>query len=145
MSMEKFFSSVKLAMKSSKEYVGLDPSKHAGEMRILGYELGMSAARRIKADNIEELMDELKNFWDEYGYGHLRIVSWVPLTFEVNDCYDCLGKQYGVDIPLCSFKEGFFEGIIREKLDIDVEVKETECCGTFHERCKFVVNIPKDK
>ena len=136
-----FFNSVKLAMKSSKEYVGLDPSKYQLEMRSLGYELGVRAAERIRSNEIDSLINELVELWSKYGYGYINLASREPLIFEIRDCFDCLGKMYGVDIPLCSFKEGFLEAIFSIKLGKNVSVKEEACCGTGNDKCIFNIKI----
>jgi|Deesub1362B_J571_1020462.scaffolds.fasta_scaffold00003_624 hypothetical protein len=141
MSDQLFFQAIKLAMKASKEYVGLEPSKEVDVMRKLGYELGKAAAKLIESSELNTLVKELSDIWSEHGYGKLEFTSTDPMVIEVWDCVDCLGKKYGVDIPLCSFKEGFLEAILSEKLNLSMRVREVECCGTLNDHCIFHVEF----
>ena len=44
--------------------------------------------------------------------------------------------------PFCALEEGLIEGALREKLDRECRVRETECYGTGHGHCLFVLTVP---
>ncbi|MEM4310872.1 MAG: hypothetical protein QXX95_00580 [Nitrososphaerales archaeon] len=136
---ELFFSAVRLAMKSAKELCGLDPKEKRITLKRLGYELGHSASRYLKATTMEELIDELSLIWSSYSLGQLELFSLKPLILDIYDCYDCLGNRYGVGVTLCPFKEGFLKAILEDKLGLKNEIVEIECCGTFQTHCKFEI------
>ncbi len=41
----------------------------------------------------------------------------------------------------CSLDEGILEAIIEEKLKVQCSIQETECYGTGHDHCKFIIKI----
>jgi len=141
MSEKEIFQVVKLAMKSSKEKFGLDPKENKRLLFRLGLELGHSVSKTLKGKSIDEVLEEIVNFWNYEGFGKMKISSYNPIILEGSECYDCLGLRYGVGELLCPFKEGFLKALLEDKLSLKVEVKELECCGTFHNGCKFKIVI----
>jgi len=139
--MDVILGAIRLAMKSSKDFCGLNPKDKRIYLKCLGYELGHSFSKFLKSKNLEDLIDELSFIWKSYSLGRLDVSSLDPLILEIYDCYDCLGNRYGIGVTLCPFKEGFLKSIFKDKLGLETEVEELDCCGTFCDHCIFRVKF----
>lgn len=107
-------------------------------LKEIGKDAGKNIAEEFESDDIDGLLDELKKFWNENKLGEIRVVD--ENNIMVEDCFDCCDMP-DLGTTFCSLDEGMIEGIIKERLGIDVGVKETECFGTGDNHCKF--NIQK--
>ncbi|PTD93365.1 transcriptional regulator [archaeon SCG-AAA382B04] len=106
-------------------------------LKEMGRDVGKSIAPTLNAKNFEELLSEIKDFWKENGLGNATIEENKYLV--VRDCFDC-SEMPNVNTTLCSLDEGIIEGIISQKLDLEVEVKEKECFGLGDNHCKFEIS-----
>lgn len=118
------------------EAYGIDPSPI---LKKLGIEIGAKISPELSSNNYEGILDELSLFWAEHHLGKMTLLDGDEMGISVIDCHHC-GKMPNVGKTLCSMDEGIVEGILKNKLDIDCQVHETECYGTGHNNCKFVVN-----
>ncbi len=138
--------SVKITMKALKEFYGLRSRSKDAALRQIGSEFGHIVARNISSSNdSEEVLSQIASFWNKYGLGEMEIDSNEgkksgPITFSLNDCYDCIGSSAGE--VLCAFKEGFVNAIIADRTGNIGSVNEMECCGSGAKRCRFKVLTP---
>lgn len=103
-------------------------------LKEIGRDAGREIADKFDSNDIEGLLVELKRFWSENQLGEIKVVDENSIL--VKDCFDCCDMP-DLGTTFCSLDEGMIEGIIEAKLDIDVEVKETECFGTGDNHCRF--------
>lgn len=107
-------------------------------MKRLGNDIGIKIGQGFKSDDSEGVLNELSNFWKDHELGNITIINNCNPAILVINCFNyykmpCVGKT------LCSFDEGIIEGIFSSRLKLKYNVKETECFGTGHDLCKFVV------
>ncbi|MEF8873393.1 MAG: V4R domain-containing protein [Candidatus Thermoplasmatota archaeon] len=105
-------------------------------LKEIGRDAGKSIAKDFSADEREELLEEISDFWSEIKLGSLEFSEEEYITIE--GCFDCENMPE-VGHTLCSLDEGLLEGVIEERLDERAEVKEEECHGTGAEHCKFKI------
>ncbi|HZY95047.1 MAG TPA: V4R domain-containing protein [Candidatus Bathyarchaeia archaeon] len=135
--------SVKITMKALKEFYGLRSRSKDAALRQIGSEFGHIVARNISSsNNPEEVLSQIASFWNKYGLGEMEIDNGdgkraSPVTFSLDDCYDCIGASAGE--VLCAFKEGFVNAILTDRTGNIGSVNEIECCGSGAERCRFQV------
>lgn len=108
-------------------------------LKEIGKDAGKKIAENFESDDMEGLLDEIGEFWNKNRLGQIEVLDKDNILVE--DCFDCCDMP-DLGTTFCSLDEGMIEGIIKAKLGIDVDVKETECFGTGDEHCKF--NIQKE-
>lgn len=117
------------------EAYGFDPKPI---MKRLGNDVGTKIGQKFRADDYDGVLSELSSFWKEHKLGDMRIIQSSSPAILVNNCYHC-GRMPNVGKTLCSMDEGIIEGVFTSRLNMRCSVKETECYGTGHDHCKFVV------
>ena len=117
------------------EAYGFDPKPI---MKKLGNDVGIKIGQKFRSDDYNGVLSELSDFWKEHKLGDMRILRSEDPAVLVSNCYHCC-KMPNVGKTLCSMDEGIIEGIFSSRLNICCTVKETECYGTGHNHCKFVV------
>lgn len=87
---------------------------------------------------------ELLNFWTEYdsnaGLGRLNFDNFNldTNTGEIRLNYSFLASNGGVeDRRLCSFLEGYIEGVLNQLLDVTVTVRNNCPAKVYHQVCHF--------
>jgi len=118
------------------EAYGFDPKPI---LKRLGNDVGTRIGPEFDSDDYDGILSELSVFWKEHELGDMKIIRNSKPAIIVTNCYHC-GKMPNVGKTLCSMDEGLIEGIFTSKLKMNCEVKETECFGTGHDHCKFIVN-----
>lgn len=109
-------------------------------MKQIGRDIGKAVAVNFHSTDLSGLLDEIAAFWGQNQLGAVKIINQSPLTLLVEDCFDC-GGMPDVGKPLCSLDEGMLEAILEHTLGGAYRVKETECFGTGHAHCKFVIEV----
>ncbi|MDO9097358.1 MAG: V4R domain-containing protein [Candidatus Methanoperedens sp.] len=117
------------------EAYGIDPQPI---LKKMGNDLGTKIGEGFKSGDYEGVLKELSFFWENHKLGDMTVIEGDKLAILVNNCHHC-SKLPAVGKTLCSMDEGIIEGIFSSKLDLDCNVKETECCGTGYRHCKFTV------
>ncbi len=107
-------------------------------LKRLGNDIGAKIGPKFKSDDSEGVLKELTVFWKKHDMGDMTIVNGRKPAVLVVNCYHC-GKMPNVGKTLCSMDEGIIEGIFSSRLKLDFNVRETECFGTGHNHCKFVI------
>ena len=107
-------------------------------LKDIGRQIGVQVAKHMVSSEIKDLVDEVKNFFEQHDLGTISVYSLMPLTLIINDECDCS------DIPdigrtLCTLNEGIVEAIFEQKTGMPLRVTQTECFGTNYNYCKFVL------
>jgi citrate synthase len=90
----------------------------------IGYLFGKRAAALHSSETLDELLQEMVVLWEKKKAGSLIIESKNPLVLTISDCRVC-GQLAGTrDMYECSFHEGFFRGLLGEKLGKDVNLSQ---------------------
>jgi predicted hydrocarbon binding protein len=135
--MRHLFQTVRFGM----EAYGFDPKPI---MKRLGNDVGAKIGQKFRSDDNEGVLNELSVFWREHRLGDMKILQVANPAVLVNNCYHC-SKMPNVGKTLCSMDEGIIEGIFSSRLNLHYAVKETECYGTGHNHCKFMVEEQAEK
>ncbi|VVB94949.1 V4R domain protein [uncultured archaeon] len=117
------------------EAFGIDPKPILKQM---GMDIGIKIGPAFRSEDCDGILDELTVFWEHHELGEMSSIEADSPTLVVSNCHHC-SKMPNVGKTLCSMDEGIIEGIFSSKLNRSCNVKETECCGTGHDHCKFVV------
>jgi predicted hydrocarbon binding protein/predicted transcriptional regulator len=117
------------------EAFGIDPKPI---LKKMGVDIGIKIGPAFRSKDCDGILDELSFFWEHHKLGDMTFIDADIPTLVVTDCYHC-SKMPNVGKTLCSMDEGIIEGVFSSKLNRHCNVKETECCGTGHHHCKFVV------
>lgn len=117
------------------EAFGIDPKPI---LKKMGIDIGIKIGPAFKSEDCDGILDELSFFWEHHKLGDMTFIDADNPTLVVTDCHHC-SKMPNVGKTLCSMDEGIIEGVFSSKLNRHCNVKETECCGTGHHHCKFVV------
>lgn len=128
---ENLFGSLRYGM----EAYGIDPKPI---LKRMGSDIGLKIGPGFKSDDCEGVLNELSFFWKYHELGDMTFIESSELEILVNNCHHCC-KMPNVGKTLCSMDEGIMEGIFSSRLNQDYNVKETECCGTGYNHCKFLV------
>jgi hypothetical protein len=107
-------------------------------MKQIGRDIGSMISKNFQSEELEGLLEEIKAYWARNHLGTMRIENRDPVVLIVEECFDC-GDMPDVGKPLCSLDEGMLEEILTAKLGGAYTVRETECFGTGHTHCKFII------
>ncbi|MFW6041184.1 MAG: V4R domain-containing protein [Thermoplasmatota archaeon] len=110
-------------------------------LKEIGRDAGKNIGKDFESTNLKELMEEIQGFWSGNKLGNIDFDGENHII--VYDCFDCCDMP-DVGETFCSLDEGLIEGIIEERLNLKVSVKEKECFGTGDNRCKFKIQVLKD-
>ncbi|MCG2727177.1 MAG: ArsR family transcriptional regulator [Candidatus Methanoperedenaceae archaeon] len=128
---EKLFCTFRYGM----EAYGIDPKPI---LKKLGNDIGIKIGPGFKSEDCEGILNELSFFWEYHRLGDMTVIEGNRLAVLVNNCHHC-SKMPNAGKTLCSMDEGIIEGVLSSRLKLDCNVRETECNGTGHRHCKFVV------
>ncbi len=117
------------------EAYGFDPKPI---MKRLGKDVGTSIGQGFISKDHNGLLEELSEFWKDKKLGNMQICRESDPAVIVTNCYHC-SKMPDVGKTLCSMDEGIIEAVFLSRLNLKYNVKETECYGTGHKHCKFVL------
>lgn len=111
---------------------------HTPIMENIGQDIGMKIAETFTSTDNEGLFEEVADYWQKHKMGKLTVGSYDPLIINIKDSIICKGTK-NIGQTLCSFNEGILQGIILNKMNLQCNIVETECCGTGYEHCLFVM------
>ncbi|OPY30022.1 MAG: V4R domain protein [Methanocella sp. PtaU1.Bin125] len=132
-----FLKSLFHLVRSGMESCGVDTSP---ALKKIGRDVGRTLAPRFKARDAAALLAEVSAFWEKEGLGHVTVLEGDVPSIVVDDCFDCSAMP-DIGRTQCSLDEGILEAIIEEKLKVQCSIQETECYGTGHDHCKFIIKI----
>jgi uncharacterized protein len=124
-------------VRSGMESYGVDTSP---ALKKIGRDVGKMLAPRFKSRDATALLAEVSEFWETEGLGHVTVLGGDVPSIVVDDCFDC-SSMPDIGRTQCSMDEGILEAIIEEKLKVQCSIQETECYGTGHDHCKFIIKI----
>lgn len=105
--------------------------------------LGESVASYVVSDSLEKTVENIREFWEHYGFGELHMVSADPLVIEVYKCYECMTLPKGVPGG-CILSAGILTSLFSKFFERDVQVKEVDCMSEGSDCCRFEI-YPKDE
>ena len=109
-------------------------------MHSFGELVGRSAASRMSNLSMNQTLDELATVWQSQGIGGLTVESTEPLVLQISNCAVCGQLQGTGDMFECAFHEGFFQGLLSEKVGRPVGVsQETNFEGEAGTWCRRLV------
>ena len=76
-----------------------------------------------------------KHAWTFAGSGRFRVASKRPLVFELYDNPVVRGEQ--ADAPICHWHSAVFQRLFNNLVDKDLRCRETACCATGSDCCRF--------
>ncbi len=132
-----FLKSLFHLVRSGMESYGVDTSP---ALKKIGRDVGRTLAPRFEATDTSRLLAKVSAFWEAEGLGHVTILKGDVPSIIVDDCFDCSAMP-NIGRTQCSMDEGILEAIIEEKLKVQCSIQETECYGTGHDHCKFIIKI----
>jgi len=124
-------------VRSGMESYGVDTSP---ALKKIGRDVGRMLAPRFKSRDAASLLAEVSAFWEKEGLGRVTVLKGDVPSIVVDDCFDC-SSMPDIGRTQCSMDEGILEAIIEEKLKVQCSIQETECYGTGHDHCKFIIKI----
>jgi predicted hydrocarbon binding protein len=107
-------------------------------LKDIGRQMGAEISKHMKANDVEELIREIKDFYMMHELGELVVFSLHPVTLIVRDEYDC-SKAPDVGKTLCLLNEGILEAIFEERLNMPLRVVEKDTFGSGYNMCKYVI------
>jgi len=107
-------------------------------LKDIGRQMGAEISTRMKANDVEGLIKEVKDFYLAHELGELVVFSLHPVTLIIRDEYDC-SKAPDVGKTLCLLNEGILESIFEARLHMPLRVVEKDTFGTNFNMCKYVI------
>ncbi|NQW17811.1 MAG: hypothetical protein HQ478_10040 [Chloroflexi bacterium] len=97
---------------------------------------------------LKKVMDRIfKSLMKKTAQGDLDLISVDVVNgrfvVEFKGCAECSGV--GADRSICFFHAGMFAGVLGAMLDRDLDAWESECGGSGHGACRFVIGNPTDR
>lgn len=118
------------------EAYGID---NAPVVKTIGTDIGRSISSIFESETPNELLSEIGNFLEFHGKCRVTILVDFP-ALQIEDNFKASSMPV-IGKPFCTLKEGIIEGILKGKFDEDYKVAETECYGTGHQHCLFMITI----
>ncbi|NLX47282.1 MAG: ArsR family transcriptional regulator [Euryarchaeota archaeon] len=107
-------------------------------LKDIGRQMGAEISTRMKSNDVEGLIKEIKDFYMMHDMGELVVFSLHPVTLIIRDEYDC-SKAPDVGKTLCLLNEGILESIFEERLQMPLRVVEKDTFGVGFNMCKYVI------
>ncbi len=117
-----------------KKGINIDPILTQSGIRI-----GEVIYHKLKPTTKEDLINQLKQFWQSNGLGTLTLESTNPITIKISDCFEC-GLLPQMNKSACALDVGILESTFSQTLKKEVYVEETKCYAKGDEFCLFVVH-----
>jgi len=116
-----------------KEGISIDPLLHQ-----TGIKLGETYYKELKTNDMEKLIENIAEFWENNRLGRIEVESRDPLIINAYDCFEC------EDLPkigrsACAFDSGILRAIFSAFFLHDVDVEETKCYAKGDNYCCFVI------
>jgi uncharacterized protein len=115
------------------EGINIDPILHNAGKRV-----GDVFYEELKDNDLKQLLENIKQFWDSKQLGRIEIIEFDPLTICVYHCFECKDLPE-IGEPACSFDSGVLDSIFSKYFKRDVITVETQCYAMGNECCSFVI------
>lgn len=103
-----------------------------------GQRIGEKIYESFEYKTLEELIDLIKNKFEELDLGHIKVSSMNPLILKNSGCHECFKLQY--NMPTCNVTKGIIKGIFEKHFGKKVSVEEVECTSKYDDCCTFIVD-----
>lgn len=133
-------STVRFAMKATRESYWPDSFRHKEAIIKLGAELGHEVAKIFATDSLADLATQFSLFWTTGGLGEMKVVQTDPLLIQGRNCYDCAGWKLDASPNSCAFKKRFIKTVFDDVLNKSIRIDEMECCRRAAQACLFSVS-----
>lgn len=100
--------------------------------------LGEAVASYVVSDSLERTVENIREFWDHYGFGEIRLVSTAPLMLDVYKCYECMTLPKGI-LGGCIISVGILTSLFSAFFRCPVHVKELQCMTEGADCCRFAI------
>ncbi len=107
-------------------------------LKDIGRQIGEELSNFMESENLEDLVEEVQDFYKKHELGEVCVYTFLPLTLIIRDDYDCKELPETCN-TICLLNEGIIEAILEIKSGVPLKVTETECFGTALNYCKYVV------
>ena len=104
-----------------------------------GQNIGKHIYSYFKYETLDELLELIKEKFEELKIGEIKVASTEPLIFKNNDCHECFNIQY--NLPTCNITKGILKGILEEHFKKEIFIEEVECTSKYDDSCTFVVDL----
>lgn len=116
-----------------KEGINIDPLLHDA-----GISIGETLYNDLKADDMDNFLKNIAEFWEINKLGKIKIKSVDPLVINAYDCFEC------EDLPkigrsACAFDSGVLEAVFSKYFGHKVGAEEVKCYAKGDEYCCFVI------
>jgi predicted hydrocarbon binding protein len=108
-------------------------------MRYIGRDIGKSLSKNLVSIDRNDLFNEMIDFWDTNDIGSFSIIETDPLKIAVHNFFDCKSLPIRGK-TLCSFAQGVFEGVFRDKFNNECNMQIVGTCDNGCDSCIFVMN-----
>ncbi|MDG6243237.1 MAG: ArsR family transcriptional regulator [Methanolobus sp.] len=105
-------------------------------MKKIGSDVGASLSRNFVSTDQNSILEEMIAFWEEHDIGSFTVMSQEPLKIVVHNFFDCRSIPIR-EKTLCSFAQGVFEGVFKEKMGLDCVMRLIGRCDEDCEGCLF--------
>lgn len=105
-------------------------------MKKIGNDVGASLSSNFVSNDIGSILEEMMLFWEEHDIGSFTIISKDPVKLAVHDFFDCRSIPIK-EKTLCSFAQGVFEGVFKEKLGVECVMQMLGKCDENCDACHF--------
>lgn len=116
-----------------KEGINIDPLLHDA-----GISIGETLYNDLKADDMDNFLKNIAEFWEINKLGKIKVRSVDPLVINAYDCFEC------EDLPkigrsACAFDSGVLEAVFSKYFGHKVGAEEVKCYAKGDEYCCFVI------
>lgn len=105
-----------------------------------GKRIGLALYDKLKNENTDIFIENIQNFWLDYGLGNLNFEFGDLLQITADDCFEC-GLLPLTGKPSCFLEAGIFESFLTSHLKSDVKITEVQCYSMGDGRCVFEVEV----
>ena len=113
----------------------------------VGEQIGKQLAKLFESNELEPLIEEIKEFWLYHGFGEIRDFHKEGEKYKVRvyECYECKDMP-NMGKPVCKVDEGVFTSILTIKLKRQFMVEEIQCMAMGCGFCEFdIMGFDKDE
>lgn len=107
-------------------------------LKDIGRQIGEELSKSMNSMTIEELVEEVQEFYEIHELGEVCVYTFMPLTLIIRDDYDCK-ELPEASKTLCLLNEGIIEAILEACSGVPLKVTDTECFGAGLNYCKYVI------
>jgi uncharacterized protein len=115
------------------EGINIDPI-----LRNAGKRVGDVFYEELKDDDLNQLLKNIAEFWENKQLGRVEIQKLNPLTICIYDCFECKDLPI-IGEPACAFDSGVLDSIFSKYFKNEVSTVETKCYAMGNDCCSFVI------